>query len=72
MVMESNAYLNALKKQRGEMDKIHVAKSRSSEILEKQDKKCAKCHKSLRAPFYKLVGKEFICSDCLVQMAPRR
>lgn len=74
--IEINNYLNALKSKK--LREVKVASFDRSDIMKKQDNKCAKCKKELRAGYYKFVknpktGKrEAICSDCLVHISERK
>jgi hypothetical protein len=75
MATESNSYISALKLQ-GTKD-INFAPNKRSEILIKQDNKCAICKKHLRQYYYKFQTdpktKEMtaICSDCTINIPKR-
>ena len=63
--METNNYLNALRTKQKDIDKMKISTSKISENLKKQNKKCARCKKDLRSSYYKRVGNQIVCSDCL-------
>ena len=74
--IEINNYLNALKSKK--LRDIKFANFNRSDIMKKQENKCAKCKKDLRNGYYKFIknpktGKrEAICSDCLVHITERK
>jgi len=74
--IEMNNYLNALKSKK--LKDIKVATFNRTEIMKKQDNKCSKCKKDLRAGYYKFVKdpktkkREAVCSDCLVHVVERK
>jgi uncharacterized CHY-type Zn-finger protein len=76
MVKENNEYLNALRS-KGVSDVVMSSSSRV-QIKNKQENRCAKCHKELKPFMYKFVEnpvtkqKEIICSDCAIPIAKKR
>ncbi|PJE81599.1 hypothetical protein COU58_01490 [Candidatus Pacearchaeota archaeon CG10_big_fil_rev_8_21_14_0_10_32_42] len=74
--METNNYLDALRSRK--LRDVKIATFDRKDLMKKQDGKCFKCKKDLRAGYYKfsrdLKTKEnhAICSDCLVTIPERR
>lgn len=74
--IEINNYLNALKSKK--LKDIKVASFDRADIMKKNENKCSKCKKDLRAGYYKFVKdpktgeREVVCSDCLVHISERK
>ena len=70
-----NSYVDALKKKG--MPDIVMATPRSS-VQKSQGDRCFRCKKSLRPGLFKMIDdpktreRHIVCSDCLVEIAPKR